>query len=114
MRPRHPKYGNIDILFILDSITNRLNVEPYGPKIIAKRFSGHIVVSLLEQSTKTKQRQVKQVYFFFGVNICLSAEFDLKEVSSYADIHSFKQILSRNYDYEQSFSPRVVLQIAVA
>ena len=89
MRPRHPKYGDIDAPFIVDSITNRLNGEEYGPKINANGFSAHIVLSLLERATKTKQRKVKQVYFFIGVNVCLSAQFDLKEVSSYSEILIF-------------------------
>ena len=72
-----PKDVNIDALIIGDSITNRVNGNQVGSRVVARGFGGQTTSMLLDRTSNTKARKVSQVFIFIGINDCLSPEFDV-------------------------------------
>ena len=102
-RGRHialPREGPIDALIIGDSITNRLHGDQIGPKVIARGFGGHTTKSLLERTSNTKPRDIKQVCILIGANDCMSENFDIKDTTGV-----YEKLI---YTVAHKFSPEII------
>ena len=92
-----PKDVNIDALIIGDSITNRVNGNQVGSRVVARGFGGHTTSMLLDRTSNTKARKVSEVFIFIGINDCLASDFDVNVSAA-----SYEKLI---YTVNHKFSP---------
>ena len=95
-----PKDVNIDALIIGDSITNRVNGNQVGSRVVARGFGGQTTSMLLDRTSNTKARKVSQVFIFIGINDCLSPDFDVNVSAA-----SYEKLI---YTVNHKFCPDVI------
>ena len=95
-----PKDVNIDALIIGDSITNRVNGNQVGSRVVARGFGGHTTSMLLDRTSNTKARKVSQVFIVIGINDCLAPEFDVNVSAA-----SYEKLI---YTVNHKFCPDVI------